>query len=106
MCEKVWRKAQEYALKKGLVTDKLPKLAHVWSMQGSWKITPAVALQDKTSSLAKPLAHDLNSQLIPIASSSRQTILFVTKLTLRIPYIPYYKYPYTHDMWRASREKL
>ena len=66
VCERVWRKAQECALKKGLATrsrdwlaiGKSPKVAHMWSMQGSWKIMPAVALQDKTSSLAKPLARD------------------------------------------------
>ena len=58
----------------------------------------AVALQDETSSLARPLARDSNLRLVPVASSSRQTNLFVTKLTLRIPYTPYYKYPYTHEM--------
>ena len=31
-----------------------------------------VALQDKASSLARPLAHDSNSQLVLIASSSCQ----------------------------------
>ena len=30
--ERVWRKAQKCALKKGLVTGKSPKLAHAWSM--------------------------------------------------------------------------
>ena len=59
-----------------LATGKLPKLAHVWSMQGSWRVMPAVALQDKSSRLAKPLAHGLNSQLSPVARSSRQTTLF------------------------------
>ena len=29
------------------------KLVHVWSMQGSWRVMPAVALQDKSSSLAR-----------------------------------------------------
>ena len=58
----------------------------------------AVALQDETSSLARPLARDSNLRLVPVASSSRQTTLFVTKLTLRIPYTPYYKYPYAHEM--------
>ena len=28
------------------------------------------------------------------------------KLTLRIPHTPYYKYPYTHKMLRASRENF
>ena len=59
-----------------LATSKSPKLAHVWSMQGSWRVTPAVALQDKTSSLARQLARDSNSRLIPITSSSHQDTLF------------------------------
>ena len=104
VCERVWRKAQECALKEGLATGshdwlstgESPKEAHVWNMQGSWTVTPAGALQDKTSSLARPLACDSNSQLIPIASSSRQTALFVTNLTFRIPNTHQYKYPYTH----------
>ena len=40
------------------VTGKSSKVAHVWSMQGSWRVTSAVALQDKTSSLARQLARD------------------------------------------------
>ena len=59
---------------------------------------PIVALQDKTSNLDRPLARDSNSQHIPVMSPSRQTTLFVTKLTLRIPYTPHYKYPYTQEM--------
>ena len=39
-------------------------------------ITPAVALQDKTSSLTRQLAHDSNSRLVPVVSSSHQNILF------------------------------
>ena len=98
VCERVWRKAQECALKKGLATrsrdwlatGKSLKVAHVWSMQGSWKVTTAVALQDKISSLTRQLARDSNSRLVPIARPSRQNTLFVRNLTLRIPYTPYY----------------
>ena len=60
----------------GLATGKPPKLAHVWSMQGSWRVMLAVALQDKILKLDRPLAHDLNSQLSPVARPSRQTTLF------------------------------
>ena len=35
MCERVWRKAQECALKKSLTTSESPKVAHMWSMQES-----------------------------------------------------------------------
>ena len=68
-----------------LTTGELPKEAYVWSMQGSWRVTPAGALQDKTSRLARQLARDLNSWLVLVASSS-------SRLIVRIPYSPYYKY--------------
>ena len=53
---------------------------------------PVVTLQDKSFSLAKQLARDLNldSRLSQVARPGRQNTLFVTKLTLRIPYTPYY----------------
>ena len=59
-----------------LAVGKSSKEAHVWSMQRSWRVTPIGALQDKTSSLARQLARDLNSRLSQVARSSRQTILF------------------------------
>ena len=59
-----------------LTTGKSPKVAHMWSMQGSWRVTTAGVLQDKTSSLARQLARDSNSRLVPVASSSRQNALF------------------------------
>ena len=37
---------------------------------------PAVALQDKSPRLARPLIRSLNSRLILVARSSRQTTLF------------------------------
>ena len=55
-------------------------------------------LEQKTSSLAWQLARDSNLQLVPVARSSYQNTLFVRNLTLRIPYILYYKYPYTNEM--------
>ena len=45
-------------------------------MQGSWRVTIAGALQDKTSNLTRQLACDSNSCLIPVARSSRQNALF------------------------------
>ena len=32
--------------------------------------------------------------------------MFVRNLTFRIPYIHYYKYPYTHEMLRASKDNF
>ena len=58
----MWRKAQECALNRAsrldLAAGKSPKEAYMWSMQESWRVMPARALQDKTSSLAKQLTRD------------------------------------------------
>ena len=84
VCERVWRKLKKCALKKNLATGSLDWLvtskSPIWhtceACRGSWRVTPAIALQDKTSSLARQLARDSNSQLVPIVSSSRQNALF------------------------------
>ena len=76
MYERVWKNAQDYALKqrlateshKCLVTSKPLKDAHEWSMQRSWTVMPAVALQDKKSRLAIQLARSLNSRLSQVAN--------------------------------------
>ena len=57
-----------------------------------------VALQDKTSSLARQLARDSNLRLVLVMRLSHQNTLFVRNLTFRILYTPYYKYLYTHEM--------
>ena len=59
-----------------LVTDKSPKWHTCEACRGSWRVMPAVALQDKTSSLARQLAHNSNSLLVLVVSSSRQNIMF------------------------------
>ena len=57
----VWeslKKSSRVCTQQGLVTrsrgwlaaSKSPKEAHMWSMQGSWRVTPAEALQNETSS--------------------------------------------------------
>ena len=84
MCKKVWRKAQECEIKKSLATGSRDWLtigkSPVWYMckacRGSWRVTPVVALQDKTSSLARQLARDSNLPLILVTSSSCQNTLF------------------------------
>ena len=73
---------------------------------GNWRVTTVRALQDKMYSLAKQLALDLNSQLIPLARQNSQKVLFGWKLNFLIPHTLYYKYPYTHEMLRASRENF
>ena len=72
----------------------------------NWRVTTVGALQDKMCSLAKQLAHDSNSRLVPLVRLSHQNTLFGRKLNFHIPHILYYKYPYTHEMWRASRENF
>ena len=80
-----------------LTVSKLPKEAHVWSMQESWSVALTSALQDKTSSLTKQLAHDLDSRLSQVARLSCQTTLFGKNWpfafqthTSKIPLIPTY----------------
>ena len=81
-----------------LATSKSPEWHMCEACKGSWRVTPAVALQDKTSSLARQLAYESNSWLIPVTRPSCQNALFVRNLTFHIPYTPYYKYLYSHEM--------
>ena len=81
-----------------LATGKSPKLAHVWSMQGSWRVMPAVALQDKSLKLARPLARSLNLRLNPVARPSRQTTLFGKKWLFTFLLTLLYIDLYTHEM--------
>ena len=82
--EIVWRIAQDCAKKQGLVAGSHGWLAACKSTEccthakhaRSWRVAPAVALQDKSPRLAKPFARDLNSQLNLVARSSRQNTLF------------------------------
>ena len=76
-----------------LATSKSPEWHTCEACRESWRVMPAVALQDKNSSLARQLACDSNLWLVPVRSSSRQNALFVRNLTFRIPHTPYYKYP-------------
>ena len=93
VCERVWRNAQDCAVKQGLVTrsrewlvtGKPPEDAHEWSMQRSWIVMPTIALQDKKSRLAIQLARSLKSQG-QVASQ-----LCFGKMTLRIPNTDRYK---------------
>ena len=52
------------------------KVAHVWSIQRSRTVTKTGALQDKNSSLARQLACNSDSRLIPVVRLSRQNALF------------------------------
>ena len=71
---------------------------------GSRRVMIVGVLQDKKCNLAWPLSCDSNLRLIPLARLSRQNALFCRKVTFYIPHIPYYKYPYTHEMQSFQRE--
>ena len=111
MYERVWRNAQNCAVKQGLaagsrgwlVACKPPKDAHEWSMQKNWTIMLTVALQDKKSSLA-----------IQLSRSQVASPLCYEKMTLHIPFSLQYKYPiyprnvesFQKEFWeRNPREK-
>ena len=101
VCERVWRNAQYCVVKQGLTAGsrgrlaacKPPKVAHAQSMQGSWTVMPAGALQDKKIQTG----HSVSSQLELATQLSREVkspaSLVLEKLTLRIPFSHQYKYP-------------
>ena len=86
-------------------TGKPPKLAYVWSMQESWKVMPAIALQDKSPRLARPLARSLNSRISLVARSSRQTTLF-GKTDFSHSFSPYYIYTLIPTIFRELLERI
>ena len=114
-CSRLCKDAETRGWTRGwLATGKPPKLAHVWSMWGSWRVMPAVALQDKSLRLARPLAHGLNSRLSPVTRSSRQTTLFgknwlftfLSQPTIYRPLYPQNIESFQRDFWeRNPREK-
>ena len=114
MCERVWRNAQDCAVKQGLAagshgwltTCKPPEDAHEWNMQRSWTIMPAIALQDKKSRLAIQLARCLDSRLSQVARPSRQfTLLWKNWLFTFLSHSSI-NTPYTHEILKASRENI
>ena len=117
VCERVWRNVQNCAVKQGLVAGscewlaacKPPEDVHEWSMQRSWTVMPAVALQDKKSSLTIQLVRGLDSRLSQVVSP-----LCYEKMTLRIPFSLQYEYllylrnveSFLREFWeRNPREK-
>ena len=114
MCERVWRNAQDCAVKQRLATGsrgwlmayKPPEDAHEWSMQRSWTVMPIVALQGKKSRLAIQLARSLDSQLSQVARPSHQsTLLWKNWLFAFLSHFNI-NTPYTHEIQRASRENF
>ena len=102
MCERMWKNAQECALSRAsrldLAASKSPKEAHVWNMQGSWRVTPAGALQGKTSGLARQLDCDSDSRLSQVARPSHQTTPFGKNWHFSFQTHTSINTPYTHEM--------
>ena len=113
VCERVWRNAQDCAVKQGRgwisqearglqVAKKCTRAKHAGELNShaTWSTT------GQKSRLAIKLARDLNSRLSQVARSSRQPALFLEKLTLRIPFSHQYKYPsFPQDMCGYSERK-
>ena len=72
----------------------------------SWRVAPAIALQDKSLRLARPFARGLNSQLNPVARLSHQNTLFGKNRLFTFLLTLLYIYSYTHDLEGASRENF
>ena len=72
----------------------------------SWRVVPAVAQQDKSPRLARPFTRDLNSQLNPVARSSRQNTLFGKMWLFTFLLTLLYIYLYTHNLESAFRENF
>ena len=67
---------------------------------------PTVAIQDKKSSLAIQLPCGWNLRLSQVARPSRQPALFWKNLLFAFQTHTSINTPYTHEMWRASRENF
>ena len=108
MCKRVWRNAQDCAVKQGLTTricgwlaaGKPLNDAHEWSVQRRWTVMLAGALQDKKSRLAILFACDSIKSRGQVANQ-----LYFEKLDLRIPFLLQYKYPlYPRNVESFQRE--
>ena len=114
VCERVWRNAQDCAVKQGLVARsrgwlaacKLLEDAHEWSMQRSWTVMPAIALQDKKSRLAIQLARGLDSRHNQVARPSHQSTLLWKKLLFVFLSHSSINPPYSHEILRASKKNF
>ena len=114
MCERVWRNAQDCAVKQGLVFGsrrwlaacKPPEDAHKWSMQRSWIVMLVVALQDKKFRLAIQLARGLDSRLCQVARPSRQSTMLWKNWLFAFLSHSGINTLYTHKILRASRENF
>ena len=82
------------------------KMLHTCQACQKLKRRASCSLQDKSPRLARPFTRSLNSQLNPVARSSRQNTLFgkIRLFTFLLTLL--YIYPYIHDLKRASKENF
>ena len=114
VCERVWRIDQVYAIKSLLATGTRDWLASGDSLESntrvkhaeSWRATTVRSLQYKKYRLAILLFGDWNSRFVPVASDLPKPFVLQKKLLFTFIHIPYYKYHYTHEMYRASGENF
>ena len=82
------------------------RLKHTCQACQKLKCRASCSLQDKSPRLARPFARGLNSQLNPVARSSRQNAFFGKIWRLTFLFTLLYIYPYTHYSKRAFRENF
>ena len=83
------------------------RLMHTCQECKKLKRHASYSLQDKSSRLAWPFAHSLNSRLNPVARSSRQNILCWQNMTFHIPSHPtIYIYAFIPTIQRELPERI
>ena len=113
VCERVWRIDQVCAIKSILATathnwltsgDSLESSTHVKHAE-SWRARTTRSLQDKKYSrrfyCLVTGTHDC-----PSREWLAKALCFAKKLLFTFLHIPYYKYHYTHEIYKASGENF
>ena len=102
MCERVWRFDQECATKKWLMTNSrvvtCQNETHVWSMQEDEESGQLDHYKTKSIVWPSQVTDNWNSWFIPITKWLTSAPCFAKKWLFTFHLIPYYKYPYTHEM--------
>ena len=98
VCKRVWRKLKMCVLKKSLATGSHDR--EVAKGGTHVKHTGELKGHDNWSTTRQnfQFGQAISSQLVLVASLSRQNVLFGWNMTFRIPHTHHYKYPYTHEM--------
>ena len=110
MCEELLKCVQRSKNSQLDFTDgprlQVARLKHTCQACQKLKRCASCSLQDKSPRLARLFARGLNSQLNPVARSSRQNTLFGKIWLFTFFLTLLYIYPYIHDSKRAFRENF